>query len=224
MQHRTPVIAIDGPAAAGKTTLSTALATRLGLGYVESGRTYRLVAYHALRERIPLDDEQSLCAFCDRLMDTPGVDLYAVDAIVARALRRPDVSRAVSLVAKPKAIRASMTGLIRKLVDQTGPSIVEGRDIGTAVFPDASVKIFLTASAEVRAERRSLDEPERGYADILTEIRRRDEIDATRRHSPMTPATDARVIDTSELTRSQVIETVADECRRADIRWPARTT
>jgi cytidylate kinase len=225
MNGTSAVIAIDGPAAAGKTTVSRAVAATFGVGYVESGRTYRLLAHRALRDHVPLTDEHLLSALCNRMLAGPAMELYETDSATTKALRMPDVTRAVSLVAKLPPIRTGVTELTRKLVGMIGPAIVEGRDIGTTVFPDAVLKIFLTATPEVRAERRSRDEPNRRYQEILDEIQERDAIDATREHSPMTPADDATSIDTSLLTVDQVINKVIHQCRQAGvtaIRRPAR--
>ncbi|MCE7008587.1 (d)CMP kinase [Kibdelosporangium philippinense] len=215
MVFRTPVIAIDGPAAAGKTTVSKAISDKLGIGYVESGRTYRLVAYHAIREHVPLTDEHALTALCHRMLSSSPIALYQTDAATARALRSPSVTRAVSVVAKLPGIRTAITDLTRKIVEHIGPAIVEGRDIGTAVFPNATTKIFLSATAEVRAKRRNRQEPDRGYAEILADINRRDELDRDRQHSPMTPAPDATQIDTTGLTVDEVISKVEAQCRLA---------
>jgi cytidylate kinase len=194
-----------------------AVAATFQIGYIESGRTYRIVAYQALQEQVQLTDEPMLAALCDRLLENGILDLYETDSATSKALRMPDVSRAVSLVAKLPAIRTRVTGLTRELVALTGPSIVEGRDIGTTVFPDAVPKIFLTASPEVRATRRSQDEPTRSYARILDEIERRDAIDSARKHSPLVPADGATFIDTSSLTVDQVITRVVHHCRQAGV-------
>jgi cytidylate kinase len=217
MNSTPPVIAIDGPAAAGKTTVSNAIAEIFRLGYVESGRTYRLVAHQALRERVPLTDEHQLSALCARMLRSSAMEIYQTDSDTARALRMPDVTQAVSVVAKLPDVRTGVTALTRTLVRMMGPAIVEGRDIGTTVFPKADVKIFLTASAEVRAKRRIKDEPGRGYQEIFDEIRQRDTIDSSREHSPMKPADDAIVIDTSSLTVAEVISKVVNQCRQAGL-------
>jgi cytidylate kinase len=220
MEARTPVIAIDGPAAAGKTTVSMAIAGAYRIGYIESGRMYRLVAYRAIQEKVPLTSECLLSALCDRLLTQPALDLYETDEDTSRALRSLDVTRAVSLVAKLRSIRTGVTDLTRKLIAHTGPAIVEGRDIGTTVFPNASVKIFLTATPEVRAARRCTQEPAGEYGEILTDIKRRDSMDSTREHSPMIPAEDAALIDTSAMTPDNVFSEVVSRCQRAGVTWP----
>jgi CMP/dCMP kinase len=124
------VIAVDGPVAAGKTTASTAVAAELGLTYVESGQTYRLVAHQALQEHVPLNDEDELSALCARMLTRAPIDVYDTDGPTARALSMPNVTSAVKQLAWLPKIRTGVTELTRTLVGQLGPAIVEGQDIG----------------------------------------------------------------------------------------------
>jgi CMP/dCMP kinase len=208
----THIVAVDGPAAAGKTTTSTILARRYGLSYLESGRAYRVMAYLALRADVSLDDETALIALYRARFGTGRTLAAGVDD--ENSLRGPEVSRAVSAVSRLPMLRAEITDLIRRwALDQEG-SIIEGRDIGTAVFPRAAVKFFLTADPEVRAWRRVSDESGRSYQEVLADIIRRDHADTTRKASPLLPANDAVIIDTSQLDVSQVVDRMAQNMVR----------
>jgi cytidylate kinase len=211
-------VAIDGPAGAGKSTVARALAQRFGLLNLESGAMYRAFALKAIRAHIATGDAAALEALAHQtdVRLEPGetgnrVLLDGVD--VTEQLRSPGVTAAASEVSVHPAIRRWLVGLQQALGAQ-GNVVMEGRDIGTAVFPNAPVKIFLDASPEKRGERRY--EQNRGTAvatqmpaKVLEEIRERDRRDRTRADSPLKPAPDAVVIDSTDLTLEQVIEQAA---------------
>jgi cytidylate kinase len=212
------IVAIDGPAGAGKSTVARALAQRFGLLNLESGAMYRAFALKAIRAHIATGDAAALEALAHQtdVRLEPGetgnrVLLDGVD--VTEQLRSPGVTAAASEVSVHPAIRRWLVGLQQALGAQ-GNVVMEGRDIGTAVFPAAPVKIFLDASPEKRGERRY--EQNRGTAvatqmpaKVLEEIRERDRRDRTRADSPLKPAPDAVVIDSTDLTLEQVIEQAA---------------
>ena len=212
------IVAIDGPAGAGKSTVARALAQRFGLLNLESGAMYRAFALKALRTHIATGDHVALEALAHQTEvrlepgDT-GNRVLLDGADVTEQLRSPGVTAAASEVSVHPAIRRWLVGLQQALGAQ-GNVVMEGRDIGTAVFPNAPVKIFLDASPEKRGERRY--EQNRGTAvatqmpaKVLEEIRERDRRDRTRADSPLKPAPDAVVIDSTDLTLEQVIERAA---------------
>lgn len=193
------VVAIDGPVGSGKTTVARAVAERLGLPMLESGSMYRAVAASALAKGIvpgtaPPGDLVAIAAGADADADAD------VDAWSPEALRTPEVNRAVSAVAAVPGVRTLLVERQREWVARRGGAVVEGRDIGTVVFPAAEVKVFLTASADERARRRGADES----ADNLA---RRDHLDSTRAASPLVAADDAVVIDTT----GRSVEDIVDE-------------
>lgn len=184
-----PVIAIDGPVGSGKSTVAKAVAERLGLEVLETGAMYRAVAAIALRKGIEPGPELAALA----------VDLD-VEAFDPAELRTREVNRMVSTVAAEPAVRAALVPRQREWIEARGGGVAEGRDIGTVVFPDADVKVFLTASIEERARRRGDEAPE-GVA-------RRDHLDSTRTASPLVAATDAVVIDTTGMSVEEIVERI----------------
>ena len=191
------VIAIDGPAGSGKSTVARTVASRLGLDYLDTGAMYRSVALAALRGGIDPGDGESL----GRLAAATEIDTTG-------AIRGPDVNATVSAVAAHPEVRAEMVRRQRGWVEQRGGGVVEGRDIGTVVFPGADVKIFLTASEQERARRRQHDEGAPDRDAVAAELSRRDQLDSTRTASPLRPAGDAVVIDTTGRTVEEVVEEV----------------
>jgi cytidylate kinase len=196
-----PLIAIDGPAGAGKSTVSRAVAERLGLERLDTGAMYRSVAWEALHRGIDPADEAAvseIAATAD-IEVGPGVSINGAD--VTHAIRTPEVSRAVSIVAANPAVRRELVTRQRRWAAGRSGGVVEGRDIGSVVFPDATVKIYLTASPEERARRRGHDESADGVAT-------RDRLDSTRQASPLTQAPDAHVLDTTGRSVEDVVEEV----------------
>ncbi|MFI6100888.1 (d)CMP kinase [Lentzea sp. NPDC051213] len=219
LDRATPVVvAVDGPAAAGKTTTCVALAERFKLGYLESGRTYRLIAFEALRRGVLTRDQENLVSLCDELLrESRDQDLLTSDRYQSADLRSPSVNVAVSDVARIEDLRKRVTQLVRLWAERQSRCIVEGRDIGTVVFPAAPIKFYLTASPEVRARRR-LDQEHRGsYEDVLKDVIRRDEADMSRSVSPLVPADDAITIDTTTLTIKEVLGRMSSVCESRSV-------
>jgi cytidylate kinase len=212
------IVTVDGPAGAGKSAAARGLARVLGLPYLDTGAMYRAVGLAAARAGVsfPLDEDGARRAVevAERITiefrdgaSTPRVLLDGED--VTAELRRPEASRRASMVSVVPGVRRAMVARQRELAERSG-GVVEGRDIGTVVFPDAPVKIFLTASPEVRARRRFEELQRQGVAarweDVLAEQQERDRRDAERADSPMRPDADAVVFDTSRLSLEDVVE------------------
>lgn len=204
------IIAIDGPAGSGKSTVARALAARLGLEYLDTGAMYRAVTFAALRRGIdPAELEQVARIVPDLQLDV-GPDAVVVDGVDATIeIRGPEVSRAVSIVAANPEVRAEMVRRQREWVAERGGGVLEGRDIGTVVFPDADLKVFLTADPEVRAQRRSKEVSDLSYETVAADLARRDALDQGREVSPLTEAPDAFVVDTTGLDVAAIIEVIA---------------
>jgi len=204
------VIAIDGPAGSGKSTVAKALAARLGLEYLDTGAMYRSVTFAALRRGIdPSERDQVARMVADlELAVTPErVVVDGVDATIE--IRGPEVSRAVSIVAANPDVRTEMVRRQREWVATRDGGVLEGRDIGTVVFPDAELKVYLTADPEVRAQRRSKEVADLDYATVAADLARRDALDQGRELSPLTEAPDAFVVDTTGLSVEEIIEVIA---------------
>lgn len=195
-----PLIAIDGPAGSGKSTVSRALAERLGLDRLDTGAMYRAVAWATLVHGVEPADSDAVAQLARRLTITVGERIEADGTDVTEAIRGPEVSRIVSTVAAHPEVRALLVERQRQWVAEHRGGIVEGRDIGSVVLPDADLKVFLTASAEVRAGRR----PEEQAGALA----RRDRLDSTRRASPLGVAEGARVIDTTARPVEDVVEEI----------------
>jgi len=204
------VIAIDGPAGSGKSTVARALASRLGLDYLDTGAMYRGVTFAALRRGIdPSEVEQvgRMVADVELVVGPDGVVVDGVDATIE--IRGPEVSRAVSIVAANPLVRAEMVRRQRAWVEARGGGVLEGRDIGTVVFPDAELKVYLTADPEVRAERRSKEVTDLDYATVAADLARRDALDQGREVSPLAEADDAFLLDTTGLSVEEIIDVIA---------------
>jgi cytidylate kinase len=203
------VIAIDGPAGAGKSTIARRLAEKLGYVYIDSGAMYRAVALWALREKIDPDDahrvEQLARAAEIELLPQRGVRLNSED--VTSAIRVPAVSAAASRVAAIRAVRAALVAKQKRMADRANV-VMEGRDIGTVVFPDARVKIFLDADPLERVRRRAGEEPDVPKEQLAEQIAQRDARDRQRAESPLVQAPDAVYLDSTGLTAEQVEEEI----------------
>ena len=216
-------IAIDGPSGAGKSTIAKSVAEQLGGMYLDTGAMYRAVGLYMKRSGISLEDAAAIAAYVD---ETPlsvrhidGVQhMFLGDEDVSEAIRQPDISLAASAVATVPAVRARLVALQRE-IGRTISIVMDGRDIGTYVLPNATVKIFLTASAETRARRRVKQLAEKhiveDYEKVLREIEQRDYQDTHRATTPLVQAADAVLVDTSERTLEQSIDDVLEICRRA---------
>jgi len=206
------VIAIDGPAGSGKSTVARALAEALGLRYLDTGAMYRSVAFAALRRGVDPDDPEQVARvareFALRMEDGGVVKVDGVDATIE--IRGPEVTRAVSIVAANPAVREEMRSRQREWATKHGGGVMEGRDIGTVVFPDAALKVYLDASPEVRAERRSKEVTDLSYETVAADIARRDALDQGRADSPLRTADDAVSIDTSNLSIAQIVDAVME--------------
>jgi cytidylate kinase len=204
------VVAIDGPAGAGKSTVARAVAQALGFTYLDSGAMYRAVALAALERGAPP------AAVAPALRIELGDRVLLDGRDVTTAIRTPEVSEAASVAAAQPAVRAAIVDQQRRLL-RTGDWVAEGRDIGTVVAPGAAVKVFLTARPEARARRRAT-EIGADVATVLAEQVIRDQRDSEREHSPLAPAADAVTLDTTDLTRDEVVARIVSlvEARRAD--------
>jgi cytidylate kinase len=217
------VVAIDGPAGSGKSSVSRAVARRLGWVYLDTGAMYRAVALAAKRLGVDPGDGSGLGSLCRgldlRLVPDGGrVRLFLGEEEVSGAIRTPEMDMLSSAVSAVPAVREAMTGLQRRM-GEAGRVVAEGRDMGTVVFPRARYKFFLTASPAVRAERRYRERLARGEkvepARVTEEMQRRDRQDASRSVAPLRAAEDARVIDTSDMSLEQVISLITQAVRSA---------
>ena len=216
-----PVIAIDGPSASGKGTVAQRVAKSLGFHYLNSGALYRLVALAALRRGIAASDEAGAAALASQL-PTPrfeGEEIYFDGKPVADAIRTEDVSAAASFVAALPKVRGALLG--RQRAFRRPPGLVaEGRDMGSVVFPDADLKVFLTASPEARAERRYKQLNEKGIAAtlaaLLQDLRERDARDAARSVAPLKQSPGARLLDTTSMSAGQAAALIAGWYRGAN--------
>ncbi len=212
-------IAMDGPAGAGKSTIAKLVSERLGMTYIDTGAMYRAVTLKAMELGVDLEQEASFSfvadtefAFEDGRIRMDGVD-------VSEAVRQTAVSNNVSLVSSYLSVREALVERQQELA-AAGDVVMDGRDIGYKVLPDADFKFFLTASIEERAKRRHEDNLARGIASdieqLKQEITRRDHLDTTREHSPLRPAADAIIVDTSDMTIAEVVDMITDKIREVE--------
>ena len=200
------VIAIDGPAGSGKSTVARALAAHLGLKYLDTGAMYRAVAFAILRGGGDPEDAEAAAATARRIDLDVGLDSVMVDGIDATVeIRGPEVSRAVSVVAANPEVRKELVSRQREWGYRQGGGVLEGRDIGTVVFPDAELKIYLTADPAERARRRAKEVTDLDYEAVAADIARRDAVDTTRAIDPLVEAADATLVDTTGLDIDQVV-------------------
>ncbi len=208
------VIAIDGPGGVGKSTVSRAVAQELGLAYLDTGATYRAATVAVLAAGIAVTDcDEILREVSARSIDY-GSEGIALDGVpINDKVRSPEVTASVSAVSAHAPVRAHIVEIQRSWVDRHGGNaVVEGRDIGTVVFPDAEMKVFLTARPEVRAARRARDSESTGttVSEIASALAARDDADSSRAASPLRPADDATVIDTSDIVIGGVIDLILE--------------
>ncbi|HET8663155.1 MAG TPA: (d)CMP kinase [Nocardioides sp.] len=217
------VVAIDGPSGSGKSSTSRGVAARLGLRYLDTGALYRAMTWWMLRQHVPTDDPEAIAARCGEPLIEAGTDpehpTITVDGVdVAAAIRTPEVTGAVSPVSAVPQVRARLLVLQRQTIEEAvqGPGIVvEGRDIGAVVAPDADVKVYLTADAAARAVRRAAEEGGSDVAATQSSLLARDRIDSTRTASPLTMADGAVHIDTTPYTLDEVVDLIVELVERA---------
>jgi cytidylate kinase len=213
-----PVICIDGPAAAGKSTVARAVAARLGFLYVDSGALYRTATWQALKAGVDTSDAAAVARFAPTVhMEFAvrgGAVAYSVDGVEpGNAIRTPEINKHVSPVSTVPAIRDRVTGWLRDM-RTLGSLIVEGRDIGSVVFPDSPARFYLDADPEERARRRHVEDVEKGFADtasrdaVKASLLNRDRIDSTRKAAPLSVAPGARVIDTTQMGIDAVVDAI----------------
>lgn len=214
-------IAIDGYSSTGKSTLAKQLAKTLNYVYVDTGAMYRAVTLFAIQQKIITENSFAIQKLIDKLPDisltfhfNPDLgfaEMYLNNINVEREIRSMEVSKFVSKIAAVSEVRSKLVQQQQLYGTEKGV-VMDGRDIGTVVFPDAELKIFMTASTEIRAKRRFLELQEKGqevtYDEVLKNVQERDEIDTTRKDSPLVKADDAIVIDNSELTKEQQFEQI----------------
>ena len=219
------IIAIDGPSGAGKSTVAKAVAKELDFSCLDTGAMYRAVAWRALHDGVPLEDAKAVGAlartctisFRHEQGDPAPRRVFVDDAEVTGAIRTAEIDRSVSAVSAVPAVRQALVEQQRRIGSE-GNYVVEGRDIGTEVFPNAEVKVFLTASAEERAHRRVRQNADRGigsidYQEVLADIIRRDELDSSRDTAPLRPAEDAVLLDSSSMHVEEVIGSICGLAR-----------
>ena len=212
MNHLIPVIAIDGPSASGKGTVAQLVAQQLGFHYLDSGALYRIVAYAALQQNITWDNAEALGEFAQTLqIQFYDGEIYLDGILISDAVRSEEISRGASEVAIHPQVRCALFNLQQSF--RTAPGLVaDGRDMGSAVFTDAMLKIFLTASVEIRAERRYQQPVSKkmsaNYAQILRDLQLRDTRDSQRRASPLVQTLDSILLDTSYRSINDAVEFV----------------
>ena len=199
------IVAIDGPAGAGKSTVAQRLAERLGFRYLDTGAMYRALTWLAISRSVPLAQGQRLGELADEYPVTLDAQrrVWIADTDVTSSIRKSDIDRMVPVVARHPQVRRVMRARQRELADN-GNVVIEGRDIGTVVAPDAEVKVYLNAERDIRAKRRMAERPEIGADALATDLRLRDESDAAR----MRPADDAIQINTTDLDVEDVVDQI----------------
>jgi cytidylate kinase len=216
------IIAIDGPAGAGKTTISKALARRLDYSYIDTGALYRGFALKAYRDGVDISDDDKLTSMCAKthlsFRNFDGESKLHLDGIdVSREIREPHMSMKASDISARPVVRAALLDLQREL-GKNGKAVLEGRDIGSVVFPDADIKFYLDASVEERAKRRHKDFTSTGndvkIESLIEDIKKRDHNDSNRAHAPLTKTDDAIHIDSTSHSVDEVIELMLDEIKK----------
>ncbi|MEH1057937.1 (d)CMP kinase [Micromonospora sp. CPCC 206171] len=208
------VVAVDGPSGSGKSTVSRRLAAGLGARYLDTGAMYRAITWAVLRSGVDLTDVQSVAKVAGEVdlrigTDPQGYGVTADGVNVDREIRGPEVTAAVSAVAAVPAVRELLVARQRQMITNAGRIVVEGRDIGSVVAPDADLKVYLTASEAARAQRRSAEDAV-DVAATAADLARRDKLDSTRKVNPLQQAPDAVVLDTTELGIDEVVARLRD--------------
>lgn len=212
---RPMVVAIDGPAGAGKSTIAKQVAVALDVPHLDTGAMYRSVTWAAMRAGVAVDDLDGVAELARTIECSITPEQVLIDGVDATAgIRSAEVTANVSVVAANPEVRAVLRERQRDWAISAGGGVMEGRDIGTVVFPDASVKVFLTASIEERARRRTA-ESGLDYDEVVADMRRRDEADSTREHAPLVRSDDAVEVDTTDMTPSEAVEAIVQLARRA---------
>lgn len=209
------IIAIDGPAGSGKSTVARRLADALDLDYLDTGAMYRSVTHAVLERGLDPAAEGEVAAVAAEISIDLGADgTVVVDGVdVTELIRGPAVSHAVSVVAANQDVRTELVARQREWTRKRGGGVLEGRDIGSVVFPNANLKVYLTASTEARAARRARDENTTDEQAVAADLDRRDRLDSGRKHDPLKQADGAFLLDTSALTIDQVVARIVDELR-----------
>lgn len=216
------LIAIDGPAASGKSTTAKILAEKLKIGYLDTGAMYRAITLKFLTKNVELENHAEI----QRLLDSTEISLnYSNQGLkvlldkkdVSETIRTPEINKAISKISNIPEVRRKMVALQRH-IGQTGSWVIDGRDIGTVVFTNADLKIFMFACAEVRAKRRLIEYEKKGisasFEKVVNEIRKRDEYDSTRQNSPLKPAEDSILLDTSELSLEEQVDFIYQKVKK----------
>jgi cytidylate kinase len=214
-QQSTLQIAIDGPAGAGKSTVAKLVAKQLNLFYVDTGAMYRAIAYKALKNKILIEDEPSICKIAkttEVILDhSEQRTVWCDGENVTQAIRSPEISRAVSIIAAYVGVRERLVELQRKEAER-GSVVMDGRDIGTHVLPQADIKIFLTATLKERARRRWMELVKAGqdvfFEEVAQDMQKRDRQDTEREISPLEPAQDAIILDTTGLSAQEMVDKI----------------
>ena len=206
------IIAIDGPAGSGKSTVARAVSVRVGIPYLDTGAMYRSVAFAALRSGVDPDDAELVANLAREmvLIMRPDGTVIVDGADATIEIRGPEVTRAVSSVAANPVVRNEMRSRQREWAREHGGGVMEGRDIGTVVFPDARLKVYLDASPDIRAARRSKEVTDLSYESVASDLARRDALDQNRAHDPLTVAPEACVIDTSHLGVDEIVDRILE--------------
>jgi cytidylate kinase len=208
------VIAIDGPAGSGKSTVAKAVARRLDLRYLDTGAMYRAVTFAAMRAGVDPAEEEPVAQIARDAELSIGDDEVLVNGVDATIeIRGPEVTRAVSIVAANPAVREQMRLRQRQWARDNGGGVLEGRDIGTVVFPDAELKVYLDARPDVRAARRSKEVTDLDYETVAADLARRDALDQGRTADPLATASDAVVVDTSDLDVDEIVDAILEHLR-----------